>query len=96
MCYVYVRPFHSKTDVLGAYFLISKSFCQLGNTRFNQLRARQMIGSPKNPKPMENVVIFMNMADVVRSEIATAGASTAASRYRGTSCGKGGVGERAL
>ena len=55
-----------------------------------------MIGSPKNPKPIENVVIFINMADVVRSDIATAGASTAASRYRGTSCGKGGVGESAL
>ena len=55
-----------------------------------------MIGSPKNPKPIENVVIFINIADVVTSEIATAGTSTAASRNRDVSCGKGGVGERAL
>lgn len=55
-----------------------------------------MIGSPKKPNPIENVVIFINMALVVRSEIATVGTSTAASRNRGVSCGKGCVGERAL
>lgn len=45
---------------------------------------------------MISVLIFMNMAEVVRSEIATAGATTAASLNLNASRGKGGVGDRAL
>lgn len=55
-----------------------------------------MSGSPKKPKPIPAVVIFMNMAEVVSNPIATAGTRMPANLSLGVSWGKGGVGDRAL
>lgn len=55
-----------------------------------------MSGSPKKPKPIPAVVIFMNMAEVVSNPIATAGTRTPANLSLGVSWGKGGVGDKAL
>jgi len=68
----------------------------LGNFLFNQLAARHMMGSAKNPKPTKKVVIFMNIAEVVNNDTMTAGTSKPANLNRGTSRGKGGVGDNAL
>ena len=79
-----------------AYFRSSSSFCQLGNVRFNQLAARQIMGSAKKPKPTKKVVIFMNISEDVSTDIATAGTRQAASLRRGSSSGNGAVGDNAL
>ena len=44
-----------------------------------------MSGSPKKPKPIPAVVIFMNMADVVSMLIATAGTRMPANLNLGVS-----------
>ena len=77
-------------------FRISSSFCQLGNSLFSQLAARQIIGSAKNPNPTKKVFIFMNIAEFVRSDIANTGTRIPANLRRGPSSGKGGVGDSAL
>lgn len=55
-----------------------------------------MTGSPKKPNPTKNVVCFMNIAEVVKRDMITAGTRSAANFLRGLSSGNGGVGERAL
>ena len=55
-----------------------------------------MIGSAKKPKPMKNVVIFMNMSEVVKAATATPGTRRPANLIRALSFGKGAVGDSAL
>ena len=86
----------NRGQIANIYFLISSSFCQCGNFLFSRSRPRQMSGSPKKPKPIPPVTIFMNMAEVVNSPMATAGTRIPANLSLGASCGKGGVGDRAL
>lgn len=78
------------------HFRSSRSFLQLGNFLFNQLAARQIRGSAKNPKPTKKVVIFINIAEVVNIATTTAGTSKPANLNRGSLWGKGGVGDNAL
>lgn len=78
------------------YFRSSKYFFQFGIFLFKRSRPRQMRGSLKKPIPTPAVVIFMNIADVVKRETARAGTRTAANLKRGDSCGNGGVGDSAL
>ena len=84
------------TSQIWTHFLSSTYFCQLGIFSFNNLTARNVIGSPKKPIPKNNVLIFMNIEEVVRSATATAGTRIPASLRRYASLGNGGVEDNAL
>lgn len=78
------------------YFRSSSSFVQLGNLVFNQSKARQITGSPKNTKPLIKVVDLTTASALVNMDSTSNGATTPASLKRGASFGKGGVGDKAL
>lgn len=78
------------------YFLSSSSFAQLGNLVFKKSNARQMTGSPKNPKPIKKLVPLATISALMKIDAARTGPRIAASLRRGVSCGKGAVGDRAL
>ena len=78
------------------YFLISRSFCQCGNSLFKSSNARQIIGSPKKPNPTKKVVIFVNRYEVVKRETSSPGRTRPASLSLGVRLGKGEVGDKAL
>lgn len=80
----------------GTHFLSSSNFFQSGNLVFKKSNARQMTGSPKNPKPITNAVPRATISALMKTDAARTGVRIAASLRRGASFGKGAVGERAL
>ena len=54
------------------------------------------MGSPKNPKPIINVMLFTTISDVVKADTPRTGTRIPASLKRGASLGKGAVGDKAL